>query len=416
MKQGDAMANFLVFAGTSEGRRLVEYLNACGASVCASVATEYGKMLLPEGVEVLSKRLDTSDIAALLKSLQFDCVIDATHPYAVLATDHIHAACEETGTPYLRLIRPSDTPDDGCVFVEDAAQAAEVLAAATGKVLLTTGVKELDAFVHLTDYQERIFPRVLPSAESIQRCLALGYRIQNIIAMQGPFTRELNSAMMRQIGASIVVTKESGGAGGFAEKLGAARDAGAIAVVIGRPRTEVGLTYNELVERLTRDFSLHPRTAAEGSGTAARRFPLFVNLTNSKIALFGGGAAAVARAAALLPYCGALTVVSAHPSPELEALGVTILRRSYMQGDCAGCELVSAATGNLEIDRAICKEAHSAGIPAECVAAPPEGAFCIPTVLDGPLLTIGIYGDKAAVERMIPDMKSLLNQKQKPFD
>ena len=393
MKQGDAMANFLVFAGTSEGRRLVEYLNACGASVCASVATEYGKMLLPEGVEVLSKRLDTSDIAALLKSLQLDCVIDATHPYAVLATDHIHAACEETGTPYLRLIRPSDMPDDGCVFVEDAAQAAEVLAAATGKVLLTTGVKELDAFVHLTDYQERIFPRVLPSAESIQRCLALGYRIQNIIAMQGPFTRELNSAMMRQIGASIVVTKESGGAGGFAEKLGAARDAGAIAVVIGRPRT-----------------------AAEGSGTAARRFPLFVNLTNSKIALFGGGAAAVARAAALLPYCGALTVVSAHPSPELEALGVTILRRSYMQGDCAGCELVSAATGNLEIDRAICKEAHSAGIPAECVAAPPEGAFCIPTVLDGPLLTIGIYGDKAAVERMIPDMKSLLNQKQKPFD
>ena len=83
------MANFLVFAGTSEGRRLVEYLNACGASVCASVATEYGKMLLPEGVEVLSKRLDTSDIAALLKSLQLDCVIDATHPYAVLATDHI---------------------------------------------------------------------------------------------------------------------------------------------------------------------------------------------------------------------------------------------------------------------------------------------------------------------------------------
>ncbi len=410
------MANFLVFAGTSEGRRLVEYLNACGASVCASVATEYGKMLLPEGVEVLSKRLDTSDIAALLKSLQFDCVIDATHPYAVLATDHIHAACEETGMPYLRLIRPSNMPDDGCVFVEDAAQAAEVLAAATGKVLLTTGVKELDAFVHLTDYQERIYPRVLPSVESIQRCLALGYRIQSIIAMQGPFTRELNSAVMRQIGASIVVTKESGGAGGFAEKLGAARDAGAIAVVIGRPRTEVGLTYDELVERLARDFSLQPRMAAEGSETAVRRFPLFVDLTNSKIALFGGGAAAAARAAALLPYCGSLTVISAHPSPELEALGVPILRRSYMQGDCTGYMMVSAATGTLEIDRAICKEAYRAGIPAECAAAPSEGTFCIPTVLDSPLLTIGIYGDKAAEEQMTSGVRALLNQEQKPLD
>ena len=410
------MANFLVFAGTSEGRRLVEYLNACGASVCASVATEYGKMLLPEGVEVLSKRLDTSDIAALLKSLQFDCVIDATHPYAVLATDHIHAACEETGMPYLRLIRPSNMPDDGCVFVEDAAQAAEVLAAATGKVLLTTGVKELDAFVHLTDYQERIYPRVLPSVESIQRCLALGYRIQNIIAMQGPFTRELNSAVMRQIGASIVVTKESGGAGGFAEKLGAARDAGAIAVVIGRPRTEVGLTYDELVERLARDFSLQPRMAAEGSETAVRRFPLFVDLTNSKIVLFGGGAAAAARAAALLRYCGSLTVISAHPSPELEALGVPILRRSYMQGDCTGYMMVSAATGTLEIDRAICKEAYRAGIPAECAAAPSEGTFCIPTVLDSPLLTIGIYGDKAAEEQMTSGVRALLNQEQKPLD
>lgn len=409
------MANFLVFAGTCEGRRLVEYLSACGASVCASVATEYGKMLLPEGVEVLTKRLDTPEIVVLLKSLQFDCVIDATHPYAVLATDHIYAACEETGVPYLRLIRPSNTPDDGCVFVEDAAQAAGVLAAATGKVLLTTGVKELDAFVRLPDYQERIYPRVLPSVESIQRCLALGYRVQNIIAMQGPFTREMNSALLRQIGASIVVTKESGSAGGFSEKLGAARDAGAIAVVIGRPRAETGLTYDELVERLARDFGLRPCTAAAGSETAVRRFPLFVDLTNSKIALFGGGGAAAARAAALLPHCGALTVVTAHPSPELEALGVSILRRSYMQGDCAGCTLVSAATGNPEVDRAICMEAKAAGIPAECVAAPSEGAFCIPEVLHGPLTTAGLYGDETAIGHMTPHVRALLNPEYEPL-
>ena len=206
------MPNFFVFAGTTEGRRLVEFLSRCeGTNVCAGVATEYGKTLLPEGVQVFAERLDAEGMASLLQSLRFDCVVDATHPYAALATENIRAACAATDTRYLRLSRPSNTPE-GCVYVESAERAAEVLAATTGKVLLTTGSKELDAFVRVPGYQERIYPRVLPTVESVQRCLALGFRVQNVIAMQGPFSREMNGATMRQIGASILVTKESGDA------------------------------------------------------------------------------------------------------------------------------------------------------------------------------------------------------------
>lgn len=69
--------------------------------------------------------------------------------------------------------------------------------------------------------------------------------------MQGPFSEELNLAMLRQIRARWLVTKASGAAGGFQEKLAAARRAGARVVVIRRPREETGLSLRELAEKLT---------------------------------------------------------------------------------------------------------------------------------------------------------------------
>ena len=67
--------------------------------------------------------------------------------------------------------------------------------------------------------------------------------------MQGPFSYELNLAMLRQIQAEYFVTKESGRAGGFAEKLRAAAEAGAVAVVIGRPEVE-GESLEAVMKRM----------------------------------------------------------------------------------------------------------------------------------------------------------------------
>ncbi len=79
----------------------------------------------------------------------------------------------------------------------------DVLSATTGNVLLTTGSKDLDIFARLPDFQKRLYPRVLPALESLERCLTLGYPQKHIIAMQGPFSREMNLATLREIGADI---------------------------------------------------------------------------------------------------------------------------------------------------------------------------------------------------------------------
>ena len=82
---------------------------------------------------------------------------------------------------------------------------------------------------------ERLYPRVLPDEEVIAQVRALGVPRSHIIAMQGPFSRELNIAMLRQSGAAWLVTKESGAVGGQDDKIEAALEAGAVPVVIERP-------------------------------------------------------------------------------------------------------------------------------------------------------------------------------------
>ena len=61
------MFDLCLFAGTTEGRRLVEFLRETPLSVYVSVATEYGETLVPQGsnITVHAGRLDRAQMAAL---------------------------------------------------------------------------------------------------------------------------------------------------------------------------------------------------------------------------------------------------------------------------------------------------------------------------------------------------------------
>ena len=234
----------LIFSGTSDGRRLSRHLADRGAEVTVCVATEYGSEEQGghDGIRVLTGRKNTEEIAALLPG--FTLCIDATHPYATRVSENIRAACERTAVPYRRLLRRA-CGTEGAVLVSDAAEAAEYLARTEGKILLAIGSKELASFQGLDP--ERLCPRVLPAQASLAACEAVGIPHRNIIAMQGPFTRELNAALIRQFGISWVVTKDGGTEGGFPEKAAAARETGAGLIVLRRP-AEDGESYDETVK------------------------------------------------------------------------------------------------------------------------------------------------------------------------
>ena len=256
------MYKICVFAGTTEGRKLVEFLTAQPVQVTACAATEYGGDLLPEGenLTVFSHRMSREEMAHLMEESRFNLVIDATHPYADAVTEHIAAACMETETEYLRLLRGCGDLPEYAVFVEDVSKAVAYLNDTSGNILLTTGSKQLGDFAALHDFSSRVYARVLPMQTSLDACHEAGVPASHIIAMQGPFSKDINVAMLRGVQGKFLVTKDSGDVGGFEEKADAAKEAGATLVVIGRPPQREGLNYSEVIGFLNRKFGFVRKT------------------------------------------------------------------------------------------------------------------------------------------------------------
>lgn len=244
----------LLFGGTLEGRLLAEGLAARGIRVTCSVATEYGRDLIrpAKGLTVQTGRLGAREMERLMKSRPYSCVVDATHPYAAEVSCHIKTAAERVSLPYLRLLRASEHGET-VLRAASADEAAQILNGTEGAILLTTGSKDLAAFTAIQGYRERLWVRILPSVQSLQTALGLGIPAKQIICMQGPFSKALNAAMLRQTGARYLVTKDSGKAGGFAEKMEAAAEVGAVPLVIARPVQEQGRSLEELLELLCQE-------------------------------------------------------------------------------------------------------------------------------------------------------------------
>lgn len=79
-----------------------------------------------------------------------------------------------------------------------------------------------------------MYARVLPLPGVIASCAELGFDAAHTIGMQGPFSMDMNVAMLQSFHAEWMVTKESGRNGGFEEKIEAAKKAG-VRVVLIRP-------------------------------------------------------------------------------------------------------------------------------------------------------------------------------------
>ncbi len=280
------MRNLLIFAGTTEGRRLSEYLADAGIGHTLCVATEYGDIVLrghPD-VKVHQGRMDKEEIKDFIRQGNYPAVVDATHPYAEIVTENIKAAIKELnssaaneeGILYLRLKRDASLPykTKGITFFETKEACAEALMKTEGNILLTTGSKELADYCISEEVKRRTYVRVLPSVESLSLCMEQGFCGKQIIAMQGPFTVSMNEAMLRQYKISVLVTKESGSFGGFPEKLQAAERTGASVFIIGRPQDD-GLSFYEVCReiekiygtKLCMDESLQITLAGVGMGS-----------------------------------------------------------------------------------------------------------------------------------------------------
>ena len=140
------MAKIVIFGGTTEGRKLVEYLSHTEVEIHTYVATEYGESLLCYGDNIITiaKRMGQEEMEAYFTLHHFDLVIDATHPYALLVSQNIVKACANTGLPYRRVTRTRMTleeKDAKIIYVKSVEEAVSYLAKTSGILPSRQGAK-----------------------------------------------------------------------------------------------------------------------------------------------------------------------------------------------------------------------------------------------------------------------------------
>lgn len=254
------MPRVLVFGGTTESLTILYFLRRFDIDVTLSVATEYGResVRADEREEIICGRMDREQILELIKGCSIRLVIDATHPFAVEVSDNIRWACERASVEYIRCLREKmketeDEKPEKMICLDSLQEAVEYLKSVKGNILITTGSKELRKFCEIPDYQTRCYARVLSVPDSVESSAGCGFTGRHLIAMQAPFSKEMNIATIHYADAAFFVTKESGAAGGMKEKIQACSETGITLIVIRRPG-ETGKPLKEVCDDLDKKF------------------------------------------------------------------------------------------------------------------------------------------------------------------
>ncbi|WP_118987121.1 cobalt-precorrin-6A reductase [Photorhabdus sp. CRCIA-P01] len=227
-----------VFGGTSDARLICQALDAAGARYRLSVATDAGKQLAGDiQGDVVVGRMDTEAMVDYFDRHQVGWVIDASHPYADALSHNVITACRRLSLRLTRYQRPSeiDLLSHPLLHKVNSTEAACDVARTLGqRILLTTGSKQLALYQRLLP-GKTLLVRVLPTAEVLIQCEALGLGVDHIIALRGPFTAEFNHAVYEFCHPDVVITKESGAEGGYQQKVAPCLALNIPCIVVCRP-------------------------------------------------------------------------------------------------------------------------------------------------------------------------------------
>lgn len=231
------MSNVLVIAGTMDAKQIIDKLYKIGEKVTVMVTTKLGSELVDhkDSIDIYQGKINKVSIIDIIDKVQPKCVIDASNPFAVDISRNVISACKLKEIPYIGFLSEKATYKGyDIVRVKNYEEGCERIQEYEGNIILTVGSKKIETFTKISDYQNRVYIRVLPDWMVLKKCEKLGFNSRNIMAMKGPFNEELNVEMFKYCNASVLVTKDSGNTGGVIEKINAARRLGIKIIMIDR--------------------------------------------------------------------------------------------------------------------------------------------------------------------------------------
>lgn len=237
--------------GTSEGREILSLLNKFTDNILISTATAYGGEILKnyKYKKLNTKPLNKEELSNMLKENQVNILIDASHPYALEVTKNAREVSKDLNIEYLRYERPSSAEEfkenKKVVFLEDYKDLYEALKNIKGNILNTSGSRNMNKILDLK-LENRIIHRVLPSVKVLEDCFNLGVKVEDLMAIKGPISKELNKAFIKDYDAKALILKDSGPQGGTKEKILACLECNIYALVIRRKKINYEREFNNI--------------------------------------------------------------------------------------------------------------------------------------------------------------------------
>ena len=236
-----------VIGGTKDSRDFLEKIVKSTTDIIVTTATEYGGKLLENlPVKTLCKKLTYSMMIDFVKENSIDKIVDLSHPYAMEVSQNAIDISKELQIEYFRFEREeiSFLPQKYIEF-DNIESLVEYLEGVEGNILVTLGSNNIPHFSELKNLKNVYF-RISPKRDMAKKCEHVRVLPKNIIAMQGPFSKNMNKAMIEQYDIKYLVTKQAGDTGGEREKIEAADEMNIEVVFLTRPKVEYPSCYSDI--------------------------------------------------------------------------------------------------------------------------------------------------------------------------
>ena len=186
--QGNCYKNVWILSGTSDGPVIANRLLELNYSVFASVLTYKAGQAYIENpkLHIITGKLNNKDqIINFINKNKITCVVDATHPFAVIISKNLNNACKEINTPLLLFDRKSLINNTNNFFYIDDLKDINNVDIENKNILLAIGSRFLnDTASYYINSKANVFTRVLPTYESITKAFGSCIKNSNIAILE----------------------------------------------------------------------------------------------------------------------------------------------------------------------------------------------------------------------------------------